>query len=105
MRLPRVRFTVRRMMVAVAVVAVAALIQGGEFLRRRSHDYAARADNYAVELTLGGAEEPWPPITAEEIISEQRKAERLRYYSAMEQKYRHAARRPWLPVEPDPPPP
>ena len=102
MRLPRVRFTVRRMMVAVAVVA---LIQAGENLRRRSRDYAARADNYAVELTLGGASEPRPAITAEEILSERRNAERLRYCSAMEQKYRNAARRPWLRVEPDPPPP
>ena len=27
------------------------------------------------------------------------------YHTAMARKYRHAARYPWLPVEPDPPPP
>jgi hypothetical protein len=47
MRLPRVRFTVRRMMIAVAVVAV--LIEG-EFTRRRIVEYRDRA-NWTVTVS------------------------------------------------------
>ena len=50
MRLPRVRFTVRRMMVAVAVVALSlgGWLWLGE-MRRRSAYYSALADAYALE--------------------------------------------------------
>jgi hypothetical protein len=46
MRLPRVRFTVRQMMVAVAVVAV---VTGATVIVRRHRVYRVRSEFYAQE--------------------------------------------------------
>jgi hypothetical protein len=92
MALPRVRFTVRRMMVAVAVVACifwASLLiierrgrfliivgshrmPDARFLRHRDADYVLRL---------------------------------ARWHDEMQAKYEFAAAHPWLPVAPDPPEP
>jgi hypothetical protein len=89
MRLPRVRFTVRRLMVAVAVVgfALASLTL--------SANYSRRADYFA------SLQPEW--------VSWQSGSHSFRakwdYWVEMEHKYRRAARYPWLPVAPDPPEP
>jgi hypothetical protein len=83
MRLPRM--TTRRWMVAVAVAAVLSAL-GGE-LWRRSVAYSALADRY-----FGRAA----------IWSDTKKIDRD---MALSDRYRRAARYPWLPVEPDPPEP
>ena len=87
MRLPRVRFTVRRLMVVTAVVALAAY---GAVLWRRSAEYRERADQFC-PLTMSGN-------NAEERVWLERRW--LMFY-----KYDRAARYPFLPVAPDPPQP
>ena len=113
MKIPRVRFTVRRAMVTVAAVALAFAI--ARYWNARSY-YLEKAANHAsfranvlrttdsiryweirwTDQRLGrGAEYPWPagppfvPAMA-------------RYHDEMRQKYERAARYPWLRVEPDP---
>jgi Tfp pilus assembly protein PilE len=83
MRLPRM--TIRRWMVAVALIAVLSAI--GVELWRRSLAYSRLADLY-----FGRAA----------IWSDTKKIERD---MALSERYRRAARSPWLPVEPDPPEP
>ena len=113
MRLPRVRFTVRRTMVAVAVVALAFGIvrlwtarqlylekaaehAGFRALVLRSPDTIAYWESRWTDQRRGlPARYPWPggppfvPAMA-------------KYHDAMRIKYERAAHYPWLPIEPDP---
>ncbi len=88
MRLPRVRFTLRRMMIAVAILAIsmaAAL---------RWFDLHSRARAYAF----------WAAVSPMNIKGP--KGERMAmHYDLLRLKYERAARYPWLPVAPDPPEP
>jgi hypothetical protein len=98
MRLPR--FTIRRLMV---IVAVAALLSYAATLIRLSAVYRQRAREHTVAL-LGSTPmlmgpKNWPRHSPRappphECWSRQ-----------MGEKYLHAARYPWLPVAPDPPEP
>src|SRR4051794_23192011 len=116
MKLPRVRFTVRGMMITVAVVALA--LAGSEAWRRDramvalSEDYSRTATMYSetVDQVLGDATR-W-----DRILSEKRKLpdrhpfytlddvadyardsrEKARRYRALASQYRRAARSPWL---------
>jgi hypothetical protein len=117
------RFTVRRLMVAVAIVGI---IGGGYLevvrLARLSEYYWGRAIKFRRlesmgEFTSGMTPAEWqahceeidrmnrvsgmfqaargyPPELARRLIA---------YAAAMIRKYERAARYPWLPVEPDPP--
>jgi hypothetical protein len=103
MRLPRVRFTVRRMMIAVVVLGVA--LKGVTWLRRRSLEFEARAQYHS-------ARKVWEFASGKDGVCHQRNdfgeevsAEEDRWHYTLEQKYLIAARYPWLPVEPDPPEP
>ena len=87
MRLPRVRFTVRRMMVAVAVVAVCVTI-AVPYLSDLSQRYEAKANGH------------WLSRSACEAEGKSRLAA---YYESLADKYHRAARWPFLPVAPDPP--
>jgi hypothetical protein len=133
MPLPRVRFTVRRLMIAVAIVA---LILGAELTRRRSVQFRLLARSYAAAaefdgLILGGgtttfglhdgqirenrggssirilADEGTIEFTIDAALAYD--ADRLRrraeYHGLLRRKYDRAARHPWLPVEPVPPEP
>ena len=125
MKLPRVRFTVRRMMVAVAVVAVALTLdtmRNRAFtFRRIAEKHAWREDafrsgarailDYQRRLRIGelGEFEPRPVHPDKPNMSFDEMAEdseqRAGYYARLVAKYRRAARHPWLPVAPDPPEP
>ncbi len=116
MRLPRVRFTVRRMMIAVAVVArsvrdrsplgVAQLYlekaadhAGFRALVLRSPETIAYWESRWTAQREGlPAKYPWPSGTP--FVPAM-----ARYYDAMRIKYEQAARYPWLPIAPDPPKP
>jgi hypothetical protein len=130
MRLPRM--TTRRWMIVVMVVG---LVMGGIRLKRRHDDFLYRAqrhENSMVLLRVISDRLPGPtrmvgrsllertfaekPELLEGIavyeqaiaLREQRIAwleQRISYDAAMARKYRHAARYPWLPIEPDPPRP
>ena len=103
MRLPRM--TTRRLLVAVAVVA---LVFAGEATRRRweclasaYRGKAGRCEHVALVALHSSALE-----VARGNDSEMRKLKRIAdHHVALARKYQHAARCPWLPVAPDPPEP
>jgi hypothetical protein len=91
MRLPRVRFTVRRMMIAVAVVGVALgmclwMVRRSKIFRERSNDHGR---TWAAMMERGM--EPGNGLAD--------------YHRRLSEKYDRAALIPWLPVAPDPPEP
>ena len=133
MRLPRVQFTVRRMMVSVAVVAV--LVANVELMRRHVVSRALATKHAAMQAELEAARRlaeeraKWVELLAERgeveaptsfplidplagatTLSEVRAlstryAKQAAYHAQLRRKYERAAARPWLPIEPDPPPP
>ena len=94
MRLPRVRFTVRRMMIAVAVVALAIGMVA------RSRQMSKIADRHAAQILEHSQMMPLPNGAFAALLDN-----RGEWHQAMVAKYRRVARFPWLPVEPDPPEP
>ena len=112
MKVPRVRFTVRRMMVAVAVAALAFWIVRLSSLRRQYLEKAANHASFQAYLITSPqmikfwedrwtaaregkpAKYPWPsgPPFVPSIAE---------YHDQMRIKYKRAARYPWLPVAPD----
>ena len=112
MRLPRPRFSVRRLMVAVAVVALArdrsspgaaqlylekaANHEGFRALVLRSPDSITHwEDRWTAQREGKPARYPWPggPPFVPSMA---------KYHDEMRLKYERAARYPWLPVSPDP---
>ena len=109
MRLIRVRFTVRRMMVAVVFVAV---ILWGFRLRQLAAHYRYQVERCEGGLRSRGVMCYFPNKRSspeEEKIREKAFDDWLdrrdAYYAKMKLKYERAARYPWLPVAPDPPVP
>ena len=110
--MPRARFTIRRMMVAVAIVA---LLLGGDVLRRKRSGYLARADAEAarelesrakVKVYEGAIETSAAPSVAEGYRHRvEMYRDEANHHGRLRRKYARAARYPWLPVEPDPPEP
>jgi len=91
MRWPRVRFTIRRMMVAVAVVAI--VFAWSAWMGRRAARFRSLWAEHINKVGMISSPKPWP----HEVQGI--------YHLKMGEKYRVAALRPWLPVEPDPPEP
>ena len=100
MRLPRLRFTVRRL---AAVVAIVAVVLGGVRLWRLSGSYREMAELHrrkSEEVVRGmyfdasgeSYHREWPSPNKE-------------YHLLLKAKYENAAAHPWLPVSPDPPEP
>lgn len=89
MRRPLARFTVRRLMVAVAIIAVATYTG---MVVWRIETYAMRADAHARHLNLGHS-------------FKYDSTDLIQWHERMRLKYGNAARNPWLPVAPDPPEP
>lgn len=114
MRLPRVRFSVRRMMGAVAVVA--AILGLVEERRARfgrialAHDMEWRklrvTDlDLCLLLYLSPMDADTLPADGEERRMARPLARFLVYQCQMVNKYQQASCQPWLPVAFDPPPP
>jgi hypothetical protein len=115
MTLPHARFTVRRLMIAVAV---AAFVVFGEQTRRRWLDYRTRYEDYeffAREMRAD-AEHPHLGLCGMSKLGERELAElrlaqvesSLRYaayFDTLRAKYAAAMCHPWLTVEPDSPEP
>jgi hypothetical protein len=134
MRRPRMRFTVRRMMVVVAAfgvvlggwLEVSRLARVSTARRRDAASYAAsealarkfarQSSRFAQEL-LGVARSSRPSavqsdfsqrLELEASIAEESAARSQRnadHWAMMKKKYERAARFPWSSVGPDPPPP
>src|SRR5271170_1064681 len=121
----KVRFTVRWMMVAVAIVA---LIIGCQLqytrLQRLSEQYEGRVINAKrlvaqARLTASFSHEDWlshcreidrmnrkhPPFQIARGYPPELSKELIAYGESIRLKYERAARYPWLPVRPDPPRP
>jgi hypothetical protein len=116
MRLHLPRFTVRRMMVAVAIVA---LVLSVGIFSARSRSFAILAREYASMETKAIAfdkeaiafeKEHMILFNVVKYIRTDRgtfkiKRQNVAYYAQIKEKYEWLARYPWLPVEPDPPEP
>ena len=110
MKLPRPRFTVRRLMIAVAIVAsVFALIAYPNRIRAHRLDLATYHGNHLIGVTINTSYEDGRPIETyfREDGSPMPDSEfRIRqWHERLFVKYCEAALHPWLPVEPDPPEP
>jgi hypothetical protein len=120
MRLTRVRFTVRRIMIAVAVAAVGLSVlltcrRHAEY--RRWFDVCNHDSKFIrktiwlneqrVEvLTRRGVRDPHAAAEAAAITEDLRKVRRTaEHLEQLRQKYESAMWRPWSLLEPDPPPP
>jgi hypothetical protein len=125
MRLPRVRFTVRRLMVAVAVVAIligiilqvvrairfsrsAARFAEFEAVWRENAVDDRRMAEHSRRLLADGLDRSnYAQVLLQSADSDTQRAEKAdtlaAYLGRMKAKYLAAARRPWLAVEPDPP--
>jgi hypothetical protein len=121
MKLPRVRSSVRRMMIAVAVVGLS--LFGWDAMRfyslaskyRRKAEAAARMEQKlreidAIDPVLRArkakeAEEQYQEISHALLDDPVWTRSLIRYFAAMRIKYEHAADNPSLPLPPDPPQP
>jgi hypothetical protein len=97
-RLARVQFTLRRMMAALAVVAL--IVRAGKMMLL-SATYRQRAAMYESQL-LGATPVRMGPRERQPVPA---RSARHQWTSDMADKYRYAAAYTWLPVEPDPPEP
>ena len=94
--MPRVRFTVRGMMIAVAVVAVALgmLVERRQRFGRIASNHRNQAGRWFASLERSGGS---GDLSYEGAI--------FGWHMKKHLKYEHAARYPWLPVAPDAPEP
>jgi hypothetical protein len=108
MRLPR--FRIRTLMIAVAVVAIplGAMVAVAErrqrFMRMATAHWRATVAVQILENgTANGVVEHYLDARGVPLGAQQQA--RDKWHETMAEKYRQAARRPWLPVPPDPPEP
>lgn len=102
MRLPRLRFPVRRMMVAVAIVGLAfGLWRRRESFLEKSRQNTGAATLHPCRLPPEAGTDEYPQWQEEEEMIRRRDDHLLRLAA----KYERAARYPWLPVAPDQPEP
>jgi hypothetical protein len=101
MRLPRLRFTVRRMMIGVVVGGI--MLGLATWFERRAVSFRqAEARHYQKWLDLAPVPAPDHPGP----LQPARWTDARRDYEwAMVDKYHSAARSPWFPIAPDPPEP
>jgi len=105
MSLPRVRFTLRSMMVAVALVAVGlGVCRKWQIRVDRLDDARLCATRARVNRAWMGSDGPHPTKWSPD--GNWHEARRRAYYwDKMRRKYERAAAYPWFSIEPDPPPP
>ena len=108
MHLPRLRFTVRRMMLAVAILAcilaVAAMAFRSYEGKRRVALFRALAE-YHMMMEWKSKREIYGTDSAGHHRHFSAPTPRNDFHRQMREKYERAARDPWLPVAPDPPVP
>ncbi len=105
MRLTRVRFTIRLMMI---VVAGAGVVLGASVELHRRHDRFLRlAEHHEASCSItracGKTRYSATNALGEDVRRWSRR--RIEWHSTLAEKYRLAANLPWMPVEADPPEP
>lgn len=118
MRMPRLR--IRTVMIVVAIVApvlaagieVRRLYGLARYYRQRAVAAAVLRNEYARRVkwkrgVIASREPGWEFEQERKFLLTviQKEDGRRRYYSTLSSRYDHAARYPWLPIEPDPPAP
>jgi hypothetical protein len=104
--LPRPWFTVRRLMVAVAIVAVIlGVLVEGERRRTRFRELAAKHYDRGMRwfVLFGGGESDYQRKMMR--LWEERVGATVESHANLRDKYERAAHYPWLPVGADPPAP
>jgi hypothetical protein len=128
-RLPRFRIRTLMVVVALAGVIAGTLVGCARMAARRqrfnalakahgSDELVARSlakmaydqiDTLAAmrkaEEANGNPPDPWDDVIAQARLQATHSCAFADYHAALKRKYEHAARRPWLPVPPDPPEP
>jgi hypothetical protein len=96
----RIRFTVRRLMVLVALAGLAMAVAT---LVKRSTEFRALAEEQAdaEQMSLAYADEGRGEGGDPQRVA--RGEQMAAYHRELRIKYERAARSPWLPVDPDPP--
>jgi hypothetical protein len=122
MTLPRVRFTVRRMMVAVAVVGplVGLMMRHLQFRRMVAFHDSQVFESFEIKPLPRKAGSPGLALASITVFNRfgrpvdcvdqagdamKRLASRSAWHEALRRKFEYAATHPWLPVAPDPPEP
>ena len=103
MRLPRLRFTVRRMMVGVAILAIPCwIVERGSRFQGLAKDHRSKAGVLGFDFNVSSGARKLL-ITGED--GKPLSKAQHEWHSTLGDKDGQAASRPWLPVEPDPPEP
>jgi hypothetical protein len=106
MSLPRVRFTIRQIMVAVSAVALIMAIRiETERMSWRSLDYQLRSFDHSISAAEYDGRRVGPCRGLFELPSTVRNPSKAAYHTAMARKWAEAAKHAWFPVAPDPPEP
>jgi hypothetical protein len=99
MRPPRVKFTIRWLIIAVFFIAIT--FDGTRWImdmRKLAAKYDLVSSRYGISEYLYSDPKFGPPSDVD-------RAKLVNHISRLRQKYAYAARHPWLPVEPDRPEP
>jgi hypothetical protein len=106
MRLRRVRFSIRQIMVAVAAVALAMAIRiETARIRLRSLDYQLRSLDHGLAAMRYDGRPVFSCRGPVEFPSLFRNPRKAAHHAAMSRKWAEAAEHAWLPITPDPPEP
>ena len=101
LRLPRLRVTVRGMMILVAVVAV--VLGAGLGLKRREADLTRQGREHMQQWASYTNEFSKAP--AQRMLPDAMLSRRAAWHGTMWRKYERASHRAWAPVAADPPKP
>jgi hypothetical protein len=108
MRLPRYRLRTLFIAVAVAALGMGTIVglarRRESYLRHAAHHRELSNDARLYAMYIDRRYLHWGPSEPEraEMAAYERRGD---YHAALQAKYEHAARYPWLPVEPDRPEP
>lgn len=103
MRLPHVRYTVRRMMVVVLIVAI--MLATHVTLQRRRVRFERLSHYHIQSIRIESFCSCAPSEPEESDVLSDKALRQALWHLKLSRKYGEAARRPWLPVSPDPPEP
>src|SRR5262249_55578805 len=106
MRLPRVRFTLRSMMVAMAVLAAVLWVAERKLRFRRLAEYhSLRSEADIICCVMLVTDDGKQTSLVESATGTPTTLTRRDWHRVLRKKYERAARSPWLSVAPDPPRP